>query len=92
MDSRQLPPQVGNAQVLPRGHDLEGHDLGRCRFDFARDGERQARFPDQRWNGIRQAESAVKTLLGWRIAAFRMAAAHRYLRQMSTLPGRGCNG
>jgi hypothetical protein len=46
-----------------------GHDLGGCRFDLAKDGERQAGLPDQRWNGIRQDESAVKTLLGWRIAA-----------------------
>jgi hypothetical protein len=61
--------QVGDAQVLPRGHDLDGHDLGGCRFDLAKDGERQARLPDQRWNGIGQDESAVKTLLGWRIAA-----------------------
>jgi hypothetical protein len=71
---------------------IEGHDLGGCRFDLEKDGERPARLPDQRWNGIGQDESAVKTLLGWRIAAFRMAAAHRYLRQMSTFPGRGCNG
>jgi hypothetical protein len=57
-----------------------GHDLGGCRFDLAKDGERQAGLPDQRWNGIRQDESAVKTLLGWRIAAVPDGRSARYLR------------